>query len=410
MRAFGRMNFKKLKPLFSALVILSTIGFFVDSFNIALFQTVRLMSLQSLDPTLGEKELISMGGYLLSAQMIGVLIGGFIWGPLSDSWGRVKALRYAVFTYAVACIFNAFVPNIPLYILCRFVAGIGMAGEFGISVSLVSESLSKELRGYAIVLVSALGTLGFVLAGILGDMLTWRELYFLGGVLGFCVLVSRLRLKESRAFKISRSSEVKHGLLFFFSKKERVLRFLRCVSLGLPTWFTNAILITFCFEIGKEKGLELTAAKGFVVAMPAAIIGDLLLGGLSQALKSRRLIMLSGLGVSMLGMIALLFLAKDEITFYCCLAVVFVSVNFWGVFITATAEQFGTNIRATAATLAPNFVRGAVILVTLLFTGLTSFLGTRESALAVGVIVYGIAVISILIMKESSQNELDFIE
>jgi predicted MFS family arabinose efflux permease len=402
---------KGIKPLFSALVILSIFGFFVDSFNLALFQIVRIPSLQDLNSTQGD--LLSLGGLIMSIQMTGVFLGGFIWGPLSDKMGRVRTLKYAVITYAIACIANAFVTNLTLYGICRFIAGIGMAGEFGISVSLASESLPKHLRGYAIVLISALGTLGFVFAGSLAPYLTWRELYFVGGVLGFVVCLSRLRLKESSAFEVASSAtrEETSGILFFFTNKERLLRFLRCVTLGLPTWFANAILLTFCYEIGLERHLELSADKAFMICMPFAVAGDLFLGFLSQYLRSRRKVMGLGLIIGMIAMSLCLYLPDLTPTvFYILLAIVFFAFNFWGLFITTTVEQFGTNVRATASTLAPNFVRGSIILITFGFTNFASSFRIIDGAFWIGTFLCLISLLSLYFMKETSENDIAFVE
>jgi MFS family permease len=406
------MNFHRssqFKPLLSKAVVLGSLGFFVDSFDLALFQIVRVDSLKDLGFVTSE-ETLQYGVNLLNAQMIGLFIGGFLWGFLGDRFSRVKALLFSVLTYSLACIANAFVVDIPGYLACRLVAGIGMAGELGLSVTLITESLPKHLRGYGTVIISAFGTLGFVVAGSVANFLPWREMYILGGVLGFLIMILRFNLKEAKTFKSASEMAHKGNLLLFLRSKKRLIRFLKCVSLGLPTWFANAIMLTFCYEIGLQKGLNLSPDTAVIVCIPCAIFGDAVLGALSQYLKTRRKVMLYGLSIGIIFLALGLFLSLNEAMYYIFLCALFLSVNFWTIFITTTAEQFGTNIRATATTLAPNFVRGGIVIVSLAFKELTNFVSPTQSAAIVGFTIYLIAILAVVFLKESSELNLDYNE
>ena len=402
-------NKTSLRPLLSKAVILGSLGFFVDSFDLALFQIVRVESLRDLGFDTSE-ETLNHGVNLLNAQMIGLFIGGFLWGFLGDRFSRVKALLFSVLTYSLACIANAFVVDIPGYLACRLIAGIGMAGELGPSVTLITESLPKALRGYGTVIISAFGTLGFVVAGSIANILPWREMYILGGALGLLIMILRFDLKETRTFKNATKIAHKGSLILFLNSKKRFLRFLQCVTLGLPTWFANAIMLTFCYEIGLHKGLKLSPETAVIVCIPCAVLGDAVLGALSQYLKTRRKVMLYGLSIGIIILSLGLFLSFNEIMYYTFLCALFLCVNFWAIFITTTAEQFGTNIRATATTLAPNFVRGGIVIVSLAFKELTNFVTPTLSAAIVGFTIYIIALLSVIFLKESSEFNLDYTE
>ncbi|MBL7661159.1 MFS transporter [bacterium] len=401
------------KELFSAAVVVAALGYFVDVFDLLLFSILRVPSLKELG--LNDAQILEQGIHILNLQLGGLIFGGIIWGILGDKFGRLSILFGSIFLYSIANIACAFVQNVETYALLRFIAGLGLAGELGAGITLVSELLSKEDRGWGTTLVTAVGVAGAIVAGLLAQVVSWRVCYFIGGVLGLLLLVARVSVSESEAFKAIKSkSQVKRGsILMLFSTWDRVKRYLLCILLGFPIMFVVYIFVTFSPEI--SKGLNITGAvsagTGIVFCYIGITIGDFLFGALSQILKSRRrasLLSLLGLTVGLL----ILWLAPPRSTatiyIYCtCLGLL--SAN-WAVLLTSAAEQFGTNLRATAATSIPNMVRGSAILSTLCFKDLKSYFSPFDSALIVGFASILIAFIALQFLEETYGKDLDFIE
>ena len=248
------INKSVARSLFSIPVIVAALGYFVDIYDLLLFSIVRVPSLHALQ--VPDDQLLSKGIYLINMQMAGMLIGGIFWGILGDKKGRLSVLFGSILLYSAANIANGFVTNIDQYALLRFIAGIGLAGELGAGITLVAEVLPKEIRGYGTSLVASVGVLGAVLAYFVADMYDWRIAYFIGGGLGLALLVLRFNVFESGIFKHIKEKNTSRGNFFMlFTSKKRLLKYLRCIMIGLPIWFVIGILITFSPEFGKAIGL-----------------------------------------------------------------------------------------------------------------------------------------------------------
>ncbi|MFN5295256.1 MAG: MFS transporter, partial [Flavobacteriales bacterium] len=157
---------------FNLVVLAAGLGFFIDTFDIFLFNVYRVASLKELG--LQGAELTRAGEYLLSMQMLGMMIGGVLSGVIADKKGRVAVLFGSIVLYSAANILHAFIADVDAYAWVRFLAGVGLAGELGAGITLVGESMSIEKRGYGTILVATLGGLGAVTAGLVGDFLPWR--------------------------------------------------------------------------------------------------------------------------------------------------------------------------------------------------------------------------------------------
>jgi MFS family permease len=400
--------------LLNAAVIVAALGYFVDIYDLVLFSIVRIPSLLALGVR-GQTDLLDKGVLLLNMQMAGMLLGGIAWGILGDKRGRLSVLFGSIFLYSVANILNGFVTNIPMYAGLRFVAGLGLAGELGAGITLVSEVLPKEKRGYGTMLVATIGISGAILAGFVGEYFGWRTAYFIGGGLGLLLLFLRLGIYESGMFNtLKQSQHVTRGnFLSLFTNAKRFGRYLKCILIGVPIWYVVGILITFSPEFGTALGMPETvsAAKAVSFCYLGLVFGDFASGYLSQRFKSRRHIVLLFLLLSVLVIGLYLFGGRFSLhSFYMlCVALGFAS-GYWAVFVTIAAEQFGTNIRATVTTTVPNFVRGAVVPLTLTFAALKGSMGLVPSALLLGVISLTVAIFSILTLEETYSKDLDYLE
>lgn len=400
--------------LLSAAVLLASMGYFVDIYDLLLFSIVRIPSLKSLG--LSGQTLTDNGIFLLNIQMTGLLLGGICWGILGDKKGRLYVLFGSIFLYSTANIANGFVHAVPAYAAWRFVAGFGLAGELGAGITLVSEIMPREKRGYATTIVAAVGVSGAVAGFFIARYFDWRTTFFIGGGLGLTLLLLRIGVAESGMFGSMKAKKSRRGDFFsLFTNGQRLLKYLRCIIIGVPLWFVVGILITLSPEFGKVLGVRGTVSAGAAVAFcyGGLVLGDIVSGLLSQYLKSRVKVVLIFLLLSIVSIATYFLLHNISVgTFYAICFFLGLSVGYWVIFVTIAAEQFGTNIRATVTTTVPNFVRGALVPVSLLFQYLKKlFHGSFVHAgIAVAVLCLGVAFWALRSMKDTFSKDLDYTE
>ncbi len=408
---------ERMGYLFSLPVIVASLGYFVDIYDLLLFGIVRLESIRSLGITQPDA-----GAFILNWQMAGLLIGGILWGILGDKKGRLSVLFGSILLYSTANILCGFLPHIGFmdklnaYALLRFIAGIGLAGELGAGITLVAESLPRELRALGTSLVAGFGLLGAVVAGFTVKLSSdWTISYFIGGIMGIGLLFLRIGVLESGMFKEVRQTEgIKRGsFLYFFSNRDRLLRYLKCIAIGLPTWYCIGILAFFCDEIGRGLGISEVVKPQYAIpfAYAGISVGDFASGFLSNRLRSRKRSILYMLLFTLLGVVLMLFGPNGSATSYYVYCVwLGLGTGYWAMFVTLGAEQFGTNIRSTAATTIPNMVRGLLVVMVLLYDWLKPGSRMIYAAAVVGVIAFGLAFYSSLTISETHDKDLNFIE
>ncbi len=404
-------NPKPNAHLLNAAVIVAALGYFVDIYDLLLFSIVRVPSLESL-----QLNTLDNGIFLINMQMAGMLIGGVLWGVLGDKKGRLSVLFGSIFLYSIANIANGFVHSLETYALWRFIAGIGLAGELGAGITLVAEIMPKEKRGLGTMVVATVGLTGAIFAGLIAEHFDWRTCYFIGGGLGMALLVLRIGVNESGMFRQLKTSNVSKGnFLALFNDRKRFVRYMRCIFIGLPTWFVVGVLVTFSPEFAKALGVSnhenISAGTAVMYAYAGLVLGDLASGLLSQILKSRIKVMYVFLSLSTV--VTFIYLnahhVSDSMLYLLCFALGF-SNGFWVIFVTIAAEQFGTNLRATVTTTVPNFVRGALVLITVMFRTFETQYGILYGAMLTGAICLSIAFFFLKGMKETFYEDLDYVE
>ncbi|GCC52826.1 MFS transporter [Chryseotalea sanaruensis] len=400
------------RSLYSVPVVVAALGYFVDIYDLLLFSIVRITSLRSLG--VAEENLMSTGEFLIQAQMFGLLIGGIIWGIMGDKRGRLSVLFGSILLYSLANIGNGFVTTVDQYALLRFIAGIGLAGELGAGITLVSEVLSKELRGYGTTIVASVGLMGAVLANIVARTFDWQMAYFIGGGLGLLLLLARVSIFESGMYEKVKTKNVKRGnFLQLFTNRDRLQRFVSCIFIGLPIWFVIGILISFSPEFAKALGVSGTIIAGDAVMFSyiGLAVGDLSSGLISQWLKSRRKVVLLYILITLVFIVLYLFNPSDSpAVFYLICFGLGVGTGYWALFVTIAAEQFGTNLRSTVATSVPNFIRGTVVPLVALFSLLRPLLGITWGAFIVGSFTILISLIALKFLNETFARDLNFLE
>jgi MFS family permease len=394
-------------------VLVAALGYFVDIYDLILFSVVRVESLKSLGVT-GD-DLMKVGVHLLNRQLIGMLLGGILWGILGDKLGRLSVLFGSIILYSVANVANGMVQTVDQYAALRFIAGVGLAGELGAGVTLVSELMPAKTRGYGTTIIASVGLCGGIIAGFMGSVFQWRTSYYVGGAMGFALLFLRLGVVESGMFdRLKVQSDVRRGdFRHLFATRERIFRYASVILIGVPVWYAFGILVTLAPEIGKALGLAVPPASGVAVrwAYFGIAAGDVVSGLLSQLLRSRRKVvaLFIGLTAVFVGVYFLIGGTSLEV-FYAACGLVGFGTGYWAVFVTSASEQFGTNMRATVTTTVPNFVRGSTVLFTEGFVFLKDSLGVVGSAVTVGIAAFVLAGLAVAVLKETYGKDLDFVE
>lgn len=414
------------------LIIVASLGYFVDIYDLVLFSVVKAESLLSILPNASELARANTGKMLFNSQMIGMLIGGLLWGVLGDKKGRVKVLFGSILLYSLANFANAFVQDIQTYQIIRVIAGIGLAGELGAGITLVAELMPKEKRGYGTMIIVTFGALGAVVASLVGDkgafigtfmsdvfqtkILNWQVAYIVGGSMGFLLLLLRMRTLESGFFSsMQQETHLKKGdLRILFFNKKNAKKYLYCILVGIPIWYIIGLLVMNSKDdFGPLLGLSnVNNGKAVMFAYIGLSVGDLLAGILSQLLKSRKKVVYLYLAFTfILANYFLIFgkgMSLDMYYFFCFL--LGTGTGYWAIFVTIAAEQFGTNIRSTAANTVPNFVRGSVYLIVTFFGFLLSYFAKDVSAIIVGICCIGLALFGISQLKETFAKNLNYFE
>lgn len=402
----------KYRALFTLPVIVSALGFFVDVYDLLIFSIVRVPSLQSLGYS--ETEVSKIGTFIFNCQQAGLLVGGILWGIWGDKRGRLSVLFGSIITYSLANIACGFVEDPNLYALLRFVAGVGLSGEIGAAMTLVTEIVPKEIRSLGPTLVAGIGYLGAGAAYLTQEWFTWRTAYMVGGGMGLLLLLLRISVFESGLFLQLKETKVSRGnYLYFFSSWPRLVKYFRCVLIGVPTWFVVGILGTFGNEFGKALGIEegISPGKCVMFIYFGLTAGDFFSGPLSHWLQSRRkaILFLLSIGAIFVG-IYLYGGARSANMLYVICFLAGICTGYIGLYLMMVAELYGTNLRATATTSVPSVVRGMAIPMTLAFQGLKPSFGALGGAALLGVLCYGLALVAIYKTDETFGRNLDFVE
>lgn len=401
--------------ILSRTILVCALGYFIDVFDIQLFGVLRTASLSELG--VPSAQLAAVGGNILNAQMIGMVLGAFVWGWIGDRFGRLKAMYGSILFYSAGTFACAFVQDPQIYGVLRLVTGMGLAGETGAAITLVAEMMTPTKRTWGITTVAGIGMLGPVAAILIAWFTPWRSTYMIAGVLGVVILLLRLRLGESEMFKSLEGKDASRGSLKLFCRKEQLKVVGLCLLLGLPTTYFWFILNFFSAELGKavlSAGEVLNPKSAFLCFYLGTSCGDIGSGLVSQLWQRRRgtlAVFIGGGGV--LGLLYLLAGAQLKLT---CLT--FYAVSFllgcaggcWALMCTLFTEHFGTNIRATATIVLTNLVRGLSILLILAFQLLQQSLSITDAAALIGFVSLVSGLFALCCLKETHGTDLDYLE
>lgn len=406
-----RMENQKLNSFVIMTILVTTLGYFVDVYDIWVFAATRVVALKEIG--VSPEQQMDTGILLLNLQMIGMLLGGLVFGVAGDKLGRTKVMFISILTYSLATLANAFVTNVESFAAFRFLSGFGLSGELGLGATLISEILSKEKRGIGVGFMVALGVTGALFAGVTAQLFDWRTCYMIGGGMGLLLLLFRMKIMESDIFKNVAHTAPKGSLMMLFSSRERFLRFFWCMMLGLPTWFVLGILMTFSQEILPGAGLPIIATAILMVYCNIALpIGDFVSIMCCQLIKRRKPIFVLFVLISAASSLALLYLPRplSELDVKLIYAVMAFGAGGWVLMTMISAESFGTNMRATVATAVPNFARCSVVPMTMALSALKNHMPLLDAVVIIGAAGFILPLIALTQLPETFGKSLEYLE
>jgi putative MFS transporter len=395
----------------SVAVVVAALGYFVDVVDLWLFANFRVASLKELG--LSATEVTEVGAYLLNCQQAGLLLGGVLWGVMGDKRGRASVMFGSILLYSTGNILNSFVTSVPQYAALRFVTGLGLAGEIGAGITLVCELLPRATRGLGTTFVTGLGVAGAVAASLMGKYVGWRSAFLIGGVMGLSLLFLRVLTHDSALFaQMHQNRAVQKGSLrVLLGRKDNLTRFLSCIAVGAPVWLTVTIFASFSLEVAPAFGVreEISVPDCLLSTSIGMTLGDVFAGLLSQVLRSRRLPLLILLTLNFITAAALAAgIAQSAAGYVVCVGLLGFFSGYWACLLTMSAEQFGTNIRATAVTMVPNLVRATTIPITFGFISLKQSLSVTSTVWILVAVVFGAAFLGLRVLRETFEDDLDY--
>jgi MFS transporter, putative metabolite:H+ symporter len=378
------------------LIIVAAVGYFIDAYDLIIFSAVRNKSLGDLgvDPSIS----LNVGLTLLNYQMVGLLLGGILFGIIGDKKGRLIALFGSIFLYSIANVLNCFVHTIVEYKLLRFLSGIGLAGELGAGITIVSEITGVTLRSFGPTVIATFGFLGAAAAGLIGTSIPWRLSFLTGGIIGLILFAAGLillrmknRLIESDVYnECEKSDAVKGSFLMILSSQERFSRYMRCIGAGLPIYFVVGLLVTASPELGKALGLSTLPVAGtaLFICYLAMAIGNFCCAFISELkrIKSRLIAVAIFNAIVMVVVVSFVFMPPTNlIDFYIRCGLLGFGCGFWALVVMNAADRFGPNLRATSATTVPNFIRAALVPIAFMFSLLKPHIGLLSAVVSIGI-------------------------
>ncbi len=398
------------QKFFAPVLWVASFGYFVDMFDMFLFNAVRTKSLTFFG--LSGKVLTDTGITIANCQWCGLLIGAYLAGIIGDRVGRKQCLIASITLYSLGSLLSSCVDSIPLYCVARFLTGLGLAGELGAGVTLLAEYFEGRARGFATTFFIVSGFVGVICATTLSGALSWRLSYLIGGCMGLVLLLTRSLVPESALFLSGKKTTTKRGGFSTMIKNPDLLKmYFSAIALQIPLVFIPQILWTLSPELAAAKHVEghIEASTVLSIGFTCVVFSDLIAACICETWKSRKKTVLAFIAFGFPAFLFYLFYpTKTIFEFLLCNALLGISFGIWVIAASWVAESFGTNIRATVTTTIPNFTRAITILLNLIFANLKAY----DPIMVVGImgcVIFALSLGGWFGLKETWGRNLDFL-
>jgi putative MFS transporter len=379
-------------PSAARILSVSGIGLLFDSMDNALlaFVLTSIAAQWHLSP--------SVMGILGSVSFIGMAIGSAFAGSLADRFGRRTIFMWTILIYSLATGLTAFASGLAIFILLRFVVGLGLGGELPVATTYVLESSPEAVRGRRVVLLESFWAGGSLLAALISFFIvpwtSWRIVFLIGAIPALFTLVLRQALPETPKFRALERKSMARSIRTLW-QPGMVRGTLVTWALWLVMNFAYYGMSVWLPSVMTMKGYNLVHSIGYVLIMTLAQIPGYLTAAWLVEKWGRKRILVPAMLLTAL--FALGFgLAPSTvwlILFGLCLNY-FMLAAFAGTYI-FTVEQFPTHARASGIGWAAGFGRIGGIIAPFLVGAL---LGHGVSITAVFTIFFATVVVGFLVV------------
>src|SRR6185312_5067052 len=271
-------------------VLAGFLGWTLDAFDFFILTFALATVAKDFNKTIPEIALT------LTASLAMRPVGAFIFGLMADRFGRKGPLMINIIFYSIIEIFSGLAPNYTVFLILRLLYGIGMGGEWGVGASLVMESVSVKRRGFLSGLLQEGYAFGFLLAAAVYYWVFphfgWRAMFFIGGLPALLTLFIRSKVKETAAWKATRTRDwkeygnavKKHWKLFLYLVL--LMSAMNLISHGTQDLYPTFLQQQRYFDPHKTAVITM-------VSMVGAILGGLLFGHLSDLYGRKKMMALA---------------------------------------------------------------------------------------------------------------------
>lgn len=223
----------------------------------------------------------AQAGSVSTVTLLGAVLGGIVFGILADKYGRVRVFTWTILIFSVFTGLCAIAPNLETLAVFRFLAGLGLGGEFGIGMTLVSEAWPKKYRSRATAVVATGFQFGIVLATLavlfIAPKFGWQGVFIAGVIPAILAFWSRKNLEEPQLWvnlKNENKNKVAVGHLFSSGKTTKVtLGLIIATSVqnfgfyGIMTWMPTMLATELGVTFNKTTLWTVVTITGMVIGI-----------------------------------------------------------------------------------------------------------------------------------------------
>lgn len=349
-------------------LVAAFLGWMFDGMEMGIFPLIARPALQEMQAGAGvldEGFVQKWMGIITAMFLLGAALGGLVFGWLGDRIGRIRAMTASILCYSIFTGLCYFAKEPSHLGILRFIAALGMGGEWSLGVALVMEAWPAKLRPLMAGFIGAAANVGFVLVGIIGIIWhvtvdSWRWMFIVGATPALLVFFIRLFVPESEKWKQAVEGKKIRPLREIFSPPLLKRTLLATAFASVPlmvTWGIVQWIPSWTDQIA-GKGNPAAKAHTHIVIAIGAILGSLLAPLVGQKFGRRP----TYFGLCFFALVSCLYLFTSLDTYnayfiFIVGVVGFFTASFFGWLPQYLPELFPTRVRATGQGLAFNFGR-----------------------------------------------------